>query len=145
MITKKCCRCQVEKELSDFNFKVKSKLIYQSECRECHKTYCKNDYEAKKSIYVARAAKHTIIRKNRNWNFLKEYLQDKNCVDCGLSDLTVLEFDHIEHNKSYDVSRLMGLAVWARVLDEIHKCEIVCANCHRKRTASRGGFRRSFW
>jgi hypothetical protein len=32
---------------------------------------------------------------------------------------------------------------WQAVLDEITKCEVVCANCHRRRTAHRGGFARA--
>jgi hypothetical protein len=64
-----------------------------------------------------------------------EYLLDHPCVDCGISDPLVLEFDHMD-NKIMDVSSLAGSSVaWKRVEAEIAKCVVRCANCHRKRTA----------
>jgi hypothetical protein len=32
---------------------------------------------------------------------------------------------------------------WDDVLAEMAKCDVVCANCHRRRTARRGGFLRA--
>ena len=56
------------------------------------------------------------------------------CKDCGISDSTVLEFDHREPLlKSKDVERL-SQSTWARLCDEISKCDVRCANCHRRRT-----------
>lgn len=60
------------------------------------------------------------------------------CTDCGEDDPVVLEFDHVNGEKTADVSKLMndGLS-WQRIADEIAKCEVVCANRHRRRTARR--------
>ena len=56
--------------------------------------------------------------------------------------LAVLEFDHRDSvAKVADVSALMRRAVSQRMLEaELQKCDVVCANCHRRRTAERGGF-----
>jgi L-lysine 2,3-aminomutase len=52
----------------------------------------------------------------------------------------VLQFDHIGDDKSATVSRLVTSAYsWTRILLEIAKCEVVCANCHARRTARRHG------
>jgi hypothetical protein len=65
-------------------------------------------------------------------------------MDCGLRDFAVLELDHREpQNKRDDVSALAGRAVsWSLIAKEIAKCDVVCANCHRKRTARHFGWRR---
>ena len=66
------------------------------------------------------------------------FLDARCCTDCGETDPLVLEFDHIGDDKAADVSRLVVDGVsWERVAQEIAKCEVVCANCHRRRTAQR--------
>ncbi|HUQ34490.1 MAG TPA: hypothetical protein VM095_20380 [Pyrinomonadaceae bacterium] len=65
-----------------------------------------------------------------------EYLEGHPCVDCGESDPIVLEFDHVRGKKSYAVSSLgWRLVSWDSVMKEIAKCDVRCANCHRRRTA----------
>jgi len=61
------------------------------------------------------------------------------CADCGESDIVVLEFDH-QRDKVADVSLLArdGYSL-DKIKREIDKCEVVCANCHRRRTAKQFG------
>ena len=67
-----------------------------------------------------------------------EYLLSHPCVDCGEKDPVVLEFDHVRGVKEWNVSLLVrSNSSWKRVLEEIEKCEVVCANCHKRRTAER--------
>ena len=73
--------------------------------------------------------------------YLIEYFKSHPCVDCGETDPVVLEFDHLG-KKSFTVADGMKDKSWTAVLREIEKCEVVCVNCHRRRTAYRGGFRR---
>jgi len=40
-------------------------------------------------------------------------------------------------SKRAAVTRMIGRAGTARILDEVEKCDIVCANCHRLRTLER--------
>ena len=47
----------------------------------------------------------------------------------------VLEFDHVGDDKVANVSSLARRsAAWERIEAEIAKCEVRCANCHRRRT-----------
>lgn len=66
-----------------------------------------------------------------------EYLQAHPCVDCGEHDPVVLEFDHVRGEKKQDIAMMINNgASWERLLTEIEKCDVRCANDHRRRTAS---------
>lgn len=72
----------------------------------------------------------------RNKAFLDE-VKRVPCADCGERyHPCVMDFDHLPgFEKSEDVGRLGNAGVTIeRLKDEIAKCEIVCANCHRYRT-----------
>lgn len=57
------------------------------------------------------------------------------CTDCGESyPACVMQFDHTGDDKVLAVSRLLRSKGWPTVLDEIAKCELVCANCHAVRS-----------
>lgn len=75
--------------------------------------------------------------------FIKDHLLEHPCVDCGNSNIAVLEFDHLR-DKKYGISRMYrdGMAI-TRIQEEIDKCDVVCANCHRIRTYSRSDSWRS--
>jgi Zn finger protein HypA/HybF involved in hydrogenase expression len=59
------------------------------------------------------------------------------CVDCGNDDVRVLQFDHLK-DKKIAVSELLKLGASSKkVVEELDKCDVVCANCHSIRTSSR--------
>lgn len=65
--------------------------------------------------------------------------KDKPCADCGGSfPYWVMDFDHLS-NKRFTISKVVRKAsiTLALLLEEIAKCEVVCANCHRTRTQNR--------
>lgn len=64
------------------------------------------------------------------------------CKDCGFNlHPRALEFDHISDNKKGNVSNLIRSDYsWQTILEEIQKCEVVCANCHAIRTANRSPY-----
>lgn len=58
------------------------------------------------------------------------------CLDCGLRDLVVLQWDHRDPaEKSANVSLLITRSHFAEAQAEIAKCDVRCANCHRLKTA----------
>jgi hypothetical protein len=65
-------------------------------------------------------------------------LRAGSCTDCRLQDPLLLEFDHVHGSKTADVGKLVheGYRL-ERVTDEVGCCELVCVNCHRRRTALR--------
>lgn len=59
------------------------------------------------------------------------------CGDCGRHfSPCQLDFDHVRGSKYKEVSQLISRS-WATIETEIAKCDLVCANCHRKRTKKR--------
>jgi len=59
------------------------------------------------------------------------------CADCGYNKHPeALDFDHVRGEKSFAIATGRNYSL-SRLLDEIDKCDVVCANCHRVRTADR--------
>ncbi|MEP6776667.1 MAG: hypothetical protein ABJA50_13820, partial [Chloroflexota bacterium] len=76
----------------------------------------------------------------RNTRLMYEYLLTHLCVDCGESDTIVLEFDHVTGEKKFNIADVTRSGRnWQSIMEEIQKCEVRCANCHRRATAKRGG------
>lgn len=105
------------------------------------------DLEAKRAYQRAYYAKNYPLKKggyresNKNYRerarqrFL-EYLLTHPCVDCGEADPIVLECDHREmEDKSFDMSTALRQGYsWPKMEAELAKCDVRCANCHKRRT-----------
>lgn len=74
--------------------------------------------------------------------FLDSYKLERGCADCKYAKFAgALEFDHLPGTDKVAPVGNMRLSSMDRLLAEIAKCEVVCANCHRERTAKRGQFK----
>lgn len=63
--------------------------------------------------------------------------EGKSCADCrGQFPSVAMDFDHVQEGKIQTIARMRS-ASWAQVVEELAKCELVCANCHRIRTQAR--------
>jgi hypothetical protein len=109
-------------------------------CRPCRSAYKREHYLANKRRYVDQArARKAQLRRERT-RYLLEYFGTHPCADCGERDPLVLEFDHLDAaTKSFAIGQGLTYRGWQSILDEIAKCEVVCANCHRRRTIRRSG------
>lgn len=141
-----CTICSLVKPNADFFYRNKSKGKLHSQCKDCYvvnrRKIWKEHYHKYGSNYRERAVERSRkIKANLKAQML-EYLRDKSCTNCGVSDIRVLEFDHIDPSKkSFSIARGIGSALsWASILAEIAKCQILCANCHKIRTANQQGW-----
>ena len=105
--------------------------------REYHKLYMRDVW------YPNNKKRHIQYVKNlklRIKAFLDEYKRKGQCTDCGYSGKEypqVLDFDHLG-DKVFEIGGWSKFVLnLERVKDEIKKCELVCANCHRIRTVKR--------
>lgn len=136
---RKCSRCGKKKSLENFNFKNKAKNLRQYHCKDCSRLYVRTHYYKNKAYYLKKAYKRNHRIRNEIRTYIWAYLNKHSCVDCGEKDPTVLEFDHIS-DKIIEVSRMNRNYSLNRVKEEILKCEVRCANCHRKKTALQLGW-----
>ena len=82
---------------------------------------------------LARARMYSHWRRD----LIQEIKLERGCVDCGYREHPeALDFDHIGEGKHFIVSKLKTHSLEA-IMEEIDKCEVVCANCHRIRTYNR--------
>jgi hypothetical protein len=88
-------------------------------------------YKDKNELYKAQKRHRIKVRKN-----IQDFLSDKMCIDCGEKDPIVLEFDHkLQSDKFKTINKMLsGHYSWSTIEKEILKCEIRCANCHRRKT-----------
>jgi len=131
----KCRTCDLDKPVNQFAWKVKNKKK-QSSCKDCHNEWSKQHYQDNKAKVIRRSIENNQKVATENQRKMCKYLLDKMCIDCGENNLLVLDFDHLS-NKEYNVARMLSFCSWNSILKEIEKCEVVCANCHRKRTQER--------
>ncbi len=75
-------------------------------------------------------------RRDKNRQRAYDYILSHPCIDCGEDDPVVLQFDHIKGLKVRSISEMVNAgSAWHTILREMNKCEVVCANCHARRTA----------
>ena len=139
---RRCARCKEMKNEDVFAGPFPSRPRKDAYCRPCRSEYQREHYFAHRPDVIRRNGARKQEERHRRVAAILDYLRNHPCVDCGETDPVVLEFDHLGE-KSFTVADGMKSKAWAAVLEEIEKCEVVCVNCHRRRTASRGAFRRA--
>ena len=134
---KKCTKCKKTRPISEFNFKVKAIGLRQLQCKECTRLLIKNHYNTNKQYYLSKARIRNKKLRDEINSFICQYLLKNPCIDCGETDITVLEFDHKgKVPKFRAVSHLLrDRTSLEKIEEEIDKCEVRCANCHRRKTA----------
>jgi hypothetical protein len=109
----------------------------QNNCRSCRALIDHDLYERQRGTRI----------RTRNWEcgrqeWLLSLKAGRPCTDCGRIFLPqVLQWDHVPgYVKLGDISEYFRGRSRQEVLDEIAKCELVCANCHALRTFERAGW-----
>ena len=102
---------------------------------EADRAASKRWYDANKDTQLARVRKN----KKERLAFLREAKNNKPCTDCGVVlPYYVLDWDHCRGTKEFGLASPKAQHVsMQRLLDEMAKCDLVCANCHRIRTWQR--------
>lgn len=138
---KTCSICKVEKSFEDFNKKSSTKDGKQTACRECSHARFKAYYAVNRSKQRATVMARNNKYRNTIREWVVEYLKTHPCVDCGESDIRVLEFDHLpEFKKIKEVSIMIrGAYSLDTIKEEINKCEVRCRNHHAIKTYERMG------
>ncbi len=135
-----CNRCKKKKKLSEYNYKSKEKGTYQRICKECTRSQIRNHYRQNREYYIEKARSRNKRIRTRIRKYIWQYLLKHPCIDCGENDPIVLEFDH-QYGKKLNISHAanQNLSIF-KLEKEISKCEVRCANCHRRKTAHELGW-----
>ena len=125
--TKVCTDCNIKKHVSEYYYNKHRKNKIRPQCKECSKLRANKN-----------PRKYSEDRAELKRNYIFSHFLKNPCIDCGEADPLVLEFDHVRGTKVDSIGCMLRDG---RTLDtikaEINKCDVVCANCHRKRTYSR--------
>lgn len=129
----RCSLCREWKPEADFHRSRRGEFTY---CRDCRNAYDRAYYAARGKP-ARQARRRSAIDAAHVWmNSLKEGLP---CTDCGETfPVFVMDWDHMPSFQKIDeISSMLGHRTRQAILEELTKCELVCANCHVLRTASR--------
>jgi hypothetical protein len=164
-IMKACSKCKEEKPVSEFHRQARSVDGRHPYCKPCKAGYASERHWRKRDEELARMrawrsqnheyvlarakewylanperkrdADHLLVQEKRA---LIQFLKARPCADCGGSFPSIcMDFDHVSGVKLMAIGQ-MGRYSVARILEEVSKCEVVCANCHRIRTLARGQY-----
>ncbi len=108
-------------------------------CKPCKKEYNREWYKKNKGKHLLNVSANNRAYREQ-FDTIVQAAKSVPCKDCRESHpYYVMDFGHLPGSeKSWDVSRMRSYWIDLDVVRaEIAKCEVVCANCHRKRTFNR--------
>ncbi len=126
-----CKKCNIEKDLSEFSKRSKSKDGYNIYCKKCDYIWNKKSYDKTSG----KRNKYLIDRRRKLAQERNELIKSMGlkCKICGINHPAVLDFHHVNPEEKFkDISILKWSGCSDEIfLKEIKKCEVLCANCHR--------------
>ncbi len=144
--SKECRSCKERKPIAHFHKDRRSKDNLCGRCKACacqkSKTWRSNNrkkHRAYSSTWqkenAERIKEREHIKRKAVSTVLAKYLLEHPCARCGEEDIVVLDFHHVR-GKSFSISHAYDKHVSIEELfEEISKCQILCSNCHRRKTA----------
>lgn len=138
---KKCYACYQLKDEEEFPLIREKRKGY---CTECYKKIVGKTPEECAESQRAAIKRHNETSRETRRKVVEEILDKTPCQDCGIINPIVMDFDHREpSDKSKNISTLIQQGTIKSLKEELAKCDVVCANCHRIRTAKMFGNWRS--
>lgn len=134
---KTCACCGRTRPTRDFPLRRKDSTARYGHCRDCKAAYQRQWYQRNRERHIRAVNELRQRRRSTNRQIINS-AKERPCADCGKNyPPYVLDFDHVRGTKLGNVSEMVSAATTAALLAEIAKCDVVCANCHRVRTAQR--------
>lgn len=123
---KKCIKCGLDKQDNEF---VLNRGKLASWCNSCKNEKAREWYNKNKKEINQKQSKYRAERKQ----WFIDYKQTLKCEKCGENHPATLDFHHLDPTKKeFAISDQLWARSKEKVLEEISKCIVVCANCHRK-------------
>ncbi len=129
---KKCQTCQQVKDLVEFHKNKSSKDGLQKFCKSCNKDYTLAYYHRLKDKGLRETYSERSKRRYKTFTAaLNKFKSDFGCLFCDEKEAICLDFHHLKQ-KDRDVSSWLKAKSIDKIVDEIARCVLLCANCHRK-------------
>ena len=129
--TKICSKCKRELPVDNFRWKNKSQGKRHSQCKECQK---KQEHQH----YLEDKQRRIDVRERAEWSkknntTLVDYYRSLGCKKCGEKRFYLMEFHHRDPSlKDNTINHMIKSASYETLKNEIKKCDVLCANCHRE-------------
>ena len=134
VIGKVCACCKQEKRFDCFWKRIRAKDGYTSSCIDCVRVQNQKSY---KNFWAKNRA-----RIDSNHYQFTEMMRERcnqikhatGCHFCQELEPICLDFHHrLQFEKHLSISEMINRhSNWDKIITEIEKCVVVCANCHRK-------------
>jgi len=134
---KQCTNCLQDKPLTLDNFYKRKDGSFESYCRPCSLLRVKEYYKKNKKNQIKKSSAARKARQIITRSYCFDFLKTHPCVDCGETDILTLEFDHLVPSEKENTISMMvsqGMLI-EKIKKEMLKCEVRCANCHKKKTS----------
>jgi hypothetical protein len=137
---KPCQKCHVPKDEEEYSWRFKVLGKRDAICKECRKKYNDQYFSGPaKERHLEQVRERKQVAREHAREYLLNYLSTHPCEHCGESDIRVLELHHVG-DKDKTVSQMVGEGLSTeRIQRELEKCQVLCANCHRKLTIEERG------
>lgn len=134
---RECTWCRQTLPIYWFGKKKDGRGGYAAICIECNRIKCRLWGRTPAGLETKRG-----LNRNNKWRLrgvVDGYKQAQGCRRCGESDSVALDFHHRDPlKKGSEIGKLVAQQVsTTRLREELAKCTVLCANCHRKLHAGR--------
>lgn len=136
---KKCPKCNNKKLIDQYGKNKSNKDGLQDYCKSCVKII-NHEYYTRTPHLNKQRQKYKLENKRIAREYVNRWLDNHPCVDCGEEDIVVLDFDHLGDKVSAISNMISAGKKLEDIKDEINKCLVRCANCHRRITFHRAGW-----
>ena len=141
-ILKRCCRCKVVKDASEFHRSAPRKDGLQKYCRACKRLIDREHNRRNPRRNYGHRRAYAL----RNCRWLYEYLNTRRCEweGCDVSDPDMLVFDHLNplEKRGHVSSMAHSSSSLKSIQEEVGKCRVLCANHHQKHTIQQFGYKK---
>lgn len=136
---KLCTACGKHKLLDEFNKSATRLERLRSYCKKCERDQANAYYRKNPQPYRDKAKKFNKKRRQERMKEMNDIKRSKGCLFCPENDPCALDFHHIKSRSKHGgipMSKAAGFSD-KRFKEELAKCEVICAGCHRKLHAGR--------
>jgi len=129
MENKICNGCKEAKPLTEYNKSSTQKSGLRTRCKTCERESARDFYRKHPNGYKKRAAIQRDKIREYLGKVISEIRERRGCAFCPERTPCVLDFHHVI--KGEPITRVASKG-YGRFEQELRKCVVVCANCHRK-------------